>query len=104
VWGWQANIIRDHGPLERAERENFHVKKKMLLLGSLGAMLLSAALLVVPANAAIGSHCTHCTAIDSNGVSVTAVCHVRPVDACFCPLSGRIIQNNCFFIGGAQPK
>lgn len=62
-------------------------------------MLLSVALLVVPANARVTLHCTSCTVIDSTGATVTATCHVRPVDSCFCPLSGRIISNNCQFIG-----
>ncbi|HLJ25414.1 MAG TPA: hypothetical protein VKY85_01770 [Candidatus Angelobacter sp.] len=71
------------------------MKKKMLLLGSFGAMLLSAALLVMPADASVTSHCTGCTAIDSTGATVTSTCHVRPIDSCFCPLTGTIISNNC---------
>ncbi len=75
------------------------MNKKFLLLGSFAAMLFSAALLVKPANAGVTSHCTSCTAVDATGVAITAACHVRPIDSCFCPLTGKIIANNCFFIG-----
>lgn len=73
------------------------MRKKMLLLVSVGAMILSVALLIAPANA-FTPHCTSCSALDSNGNTVTATCHVRPVDSCFCPLSGQIISNNCLRI------
>lgn len=84
-----------HCLLKWAERENSDVKKKILLLVSLGAMVLSAALLTTPASANFTSHCTSCTAIDSSGNTITSGCHVAPIDACFCPLSGHIISNNC---------
>lgn len=77
-------------------------KKMMLLLGSLGAMLLSVTLLMAPANGSVTSHCTSCTAIDSTGVAVTSTCRIRPVDSCFCPLTGKIIANNCQFVGAKK--
>lgn len=86
-----------HCLLKWAERENSDVKKKILLLVSLGAMVLSAALLTTPASANFTSHCTSCTVIDSSGNTVTSGCHIAPIDACFCPLSGKIVKDNCLF-------
>jgi hypothetical protein len=74
------------------------MKKKMLLLGSIGAMLLSAALLVMPANAAITSTCSGCTFLDSNGNLVTVACKVRPIDLCSCPVIGNLVRNNCLHL------
>lgn len=73
------------------------MKNKALLFGSLAAMVLSAVLLIVPAQA-FTPHCTSCTAVGANGVAVTANCSVRPIDSCFCPLSGHIVFNNCLRI------
>lgn len=86
-----------HCLLKWAERENSDVKKKILLLVSLAAMVLSAALLTTPASANFTSHCTSCTVIDSSGNTVTSGCHIAPIDACFCPLSGKIVKDNCLF-------
>jgi hypothetical protein len=94
----------NHRPKNGQER-GFAVKnaqKKILLLGSFGAMLLSATLLISPANAGILSHCTSCTAISATGAHVTATCHVAPIDACFCPLTGTIVKNNCQFVGAKK--
>jgi hypothetical protein len=79
----------------KVRKRESYVKKKVLLLVSVCAMILSLALLMSPASASVTSHCTSCTALDSNGNAVTSTCHVAPVDSCFCPLSGKIIQNNC---------
>ena len=81
-------------PHSGEEREP-DVKKRMLLFASFAAVILSLALLITPAGASVTSHCTSCTAIDSTGAKVTSTCHVAPIDACFCPLSGQIISNNC---------
>lgn len=70
------------------------MKRKMLLLASIAATLLSSVLLIAPANA-VGFICTDCSGIDSNGHKVKANCQVQPIDSCFCPLSGTITQNNC---------
>jgi hypothetical protein len=83
---------------ETRESENLEMKKKFLVFGSFGAMFLSVMLLFAPAKASVTSHCTNCTGIDSNGVTVTSTCRVRPIDSCFCPLTGKIIQNNCLRI------
>ncbi|HLJ26292.1 MAG TPA: hypothetical protein VKY85_06250 [Candidatus Angelobacter sp.] len=74
----------------------------MLLLGSFAAMLLSAGLLVIPANADITSHCTDCTKDEGTFVIVSA-CKPTGVDGCFCPLSNPT-TNNCFFIGAEKPQ
>ena len=74
------------------------MKKKMLLLVSIVAVLLSGALLIAPANASVTSHCTSCTAVDSNGNSVTSRCRIAPVDSCSCPLTGKITFNNCLHL------
>lgn len=72
------------------------MKKKMILIcGSIAALLISLSLVIAPANASITSHCTSCTAIDGAGNLVTSGCHVAPIDACFCPLTGKIVTNNC---------
>lgn len=71
------------------------MKRKMLLLGSIVATLLSSVLLIAPANAGAAFTCTDCTGVDSNGHKVKANCQVQPIDSCFCPLSGTITQNNC---------
>lgn len=70
------------------------MKKKMLLLVSVGAMVLSAALLITPAKA-FSRNCTTCTGLDSKGNTITATCEVRPIDACICPLTGTITNNGC---------
>jgi len=80
-----------------------NVKKKALLFGSVAAMLLTSALLMTPANAqGILRHCTSSTAVTSAGTKVTSKCQVAPIDACFCPLSGTIISNNCQFVGAKR--
>lgn len=71
------------------------MKKKMLLLVTIAALVCSFALLISPASASVTSHCTSCTGLDANGNQVTSTCRVAPIDACFCPLSGHIISNNC---------
>lgn len=98
---FQEQSFRQH---QGERRESFQVKNKMLLWLSLAAMLMSAVLLIAPANASVTSHCTHCTAVDSTGATVTATCHVRPIDGCFCPLTGTITFNNCQFIGATHPQ
>lgn len=70
------------------------MRKKMLLLVSVGAVILSVALLIAPANA-FSPHCTTCTGLDSSGNPITATCKVRPIDACICPLTGTITNNGC---------
>ena|ERR1700694_915057 len=78
-------------------KERFDMKKKMLLFGSFGATLLSAALLLMPVKAHATPHCSVCTKVEGN-VQTTAAC--RPVgrDGCACPLTGNITFNNCHFI------
>ena len=71
------------------------MKRKMLLPASFFAIILSAALLLIPDHAVAGFRCTTCTAVDSSGNRTTANCQVAPVDSCFCPLSGTIVKNGC---------
>ncbi len=94
-----------HGPLEkRAESGNFDVKKKMLLLGSFAAMLLSAVLLVMPVNASVTSHCTDCTKLINGTALEVATCKPTGVDGCFCPLPPPLFSNNCFFVGADKTQ
>ncbi|HEY6350577.1 MAG TPA: hypothetical protein VI636_14315 [Candidatus Angelobacter sp.] len=76
----------------------------MLLLVSVVAMILSAALLITPANASITSHCTDCTKLVAPTVVEVAACKPTGVDGCYCPLPPPLLSNNCFFIGGDKPQ
>ena len=72
--------------------------KKMLLLGSLGAMLLSVTLLITPAGALIGSNCTQldCGKLVDGGVAVEVhSCEQPAVTTCACPLPPPLLFNNC---------
>lgn len=66
------------------------MKKKMLLCASVGAMLLSTAMLILPASGQTGGRCSGC----SRG-TVTSGCKVVGQDSCFCPLTNPT-TNNCF--------
>ena len=72
------------------------MKKKMLVLGSFGAMLLSAALLVTPPSAKASIHrCSTCSK-SVNGTVKTATCEPLTADSCVCPLSAPLLTNSCF--------
>jgi hypothetical protein len=86
------------------KKERIDVKKKMLLLGSFGTMLLGVALLITPVNASVTSHCTHCTKQVSPTVVEVAACKPVGVDGCMCPLPPPLSFNNCFFIGAQHQK
>jgi len=73
------------------------VKKKMLLFGSFGATLLSAALLLMPVKAHATPHCSICTKVEGN-IQIVAACRPIGIDGCACPLTGNITFNNCHFI------
>lgn len=80
------------------QKERIDVKRKVLLLTSLFAIIFGVALLIAPDYATAGFRCTTCTAVDSSGNRVSANCQVAPVDSCFCPLSGTIVKNGCLGI------
>jgi hypothetical protein len=82
--------------LKGKERENSQMKKKMLVLGSFGAMLLSAALLFTPPSAKAFPHrCTTCSKHVNGGTQV-AVCEPLTADSCSCPLPPPLVSNSCF--------
>ncbi|HLJ85787.1 MAG TPA: hypothetical protein VKZ53_03140 [Candidatus Angelobacter sp.] len=72
------------------------MKKKALLMASLAAIVLSIGLLASPAQS-IGSHCTSCSKIDPNNPTavIVSACDIDPVDSCSCPLTGKLLSNNC---------
>lgn len=65
-------------------------------MGSVGATLLSVALLITPAAAVGTPHCTVCTKDLGTAVIVSA-CQPVGVDGCACPLANPT-TNNCHFI------
>ena len=67
------------------------MKKKMLLLGSFGAMCLSAVLLLTSSAGAFPHRCTTCT-----NATQTAFCEPLTADSCSCPLPGPLKVNSCF--------
>jgi hypothetical protein len=76
----------------RATRKDFEMKKKALLLASLGAMFLSTALLVTPSSASSIIHrCSFCS-----NATKTAACEPLTADSCICPLPRPLKTNSCF--------
>lgn len=72
------------------------MKNKMLMLGSMGAVLLSAALLITPASASASSFCTDCAKLINGTVLVVSECKVSAtVSECYCPLQPPLYFNNC---------
>lgn len=72
------------------------MKNKMLMLGSLGAILLSAALLITPAGATTSAFCTTCTKLVNGGSALeVASCQVSTTHECFCPLQPPLHSNTC---------
>lgn len=80
------------------------MKKKVLVLGSVVAMIVSTALLTTPVNAQVAKNCTTCAAIFSNGEVAIASCIPQGVHPCICPLAGRILANHCDAVGATFPK
>ena len=72
------------------------MKNKMLMLASVGAILLSGALLITPAGAASSSFCTTCSKLVNGGTALeVADCKVTSVAECFCPLQPPLFSNTC---------
>lgn len=71
------------------------MKNKMLMLGSMGAVLLSAALLITPARASVSSFCTTCAKLINGTTLEVADCKAVATTECFCPLQPLLFYNNC---------
>jgi hypothetical protein len=72
------------------------MKNKMLMLGSVGAILLSGVLLITPAGATASSFCTTCSKLVGGGTAVeVSNCAVSTMHVCFCPLPPPLLSNTC---------
>jgi hypothetical protein len=72
------------------------VKKKILMLGSVVAILLSGALLITPASAATSSFCTTCSKLVNGGSALlVSECKTSTTQVCFCPLQPPLFSNTC---------
>ncbi|HLJ29742.1 MAG TPA: hypothetical protein VKY85_23745 [Candidatus Angelobacter sp.] len=77
------------------------MKKKMLLLGSFSAMLLSAVMLIMPANASAGSSCTSKGCEQNSGHLLFASCEAVANGGCVCPLPHPTF-NGCALAGAER--
>lgn len=71
------------------------MKNKMLMLGSMSAILLSAALLITPASVSASSDCTTCAKLINGTTLEVQDCRIVTPTECFCPLQPPLFYNNC---------
>ena len=87
-----AGILINISARMGGQESEIHVKKRMLLFMSSGAMFLSVALLVTPSSASLFPHrCSFCS-----NATKTATCEPLTADSCSCPLPPPLKTNTCF--------
>lgn len=62
------------------------MKKKMLLLGSSGAVLLSTLMLIMPASASVTAGCSSKSCQQNSGILLIEACQPVKNEGCVCPL------------------
>jgi hypothetical protein len=88
----------NYGPLDGQKRESLDMKTKMLLFGSVSAMVLGTVMLIMPANASVSSGCASKNCEQNTGHLIIASCQAVANGGCACPLPHPTF-NNCVITG-----